>query len=195
MDPRLSDPNAVLREMPPAFIAQIGTGGCITKDTLLLFYVSARENHPTSYLGMQYESKSIGLESPSNQLNYIRETFGFNISELANILEITRPTVYSWLQGKHLKQDALSKISKLVNFAKQVTGLEIRQIHVFLHRPIFNGCSLYDKLKNNENIIESLKLIKEISEKEETARLEIKGSLKNKGSTDLKGHTKPFYRV
>lgn len=194
MNPRLPDANTILRELPPAFIAQIGTGGCITNETSLLFYIPIKRTYPKNYLEMKYEPKAIDLESPSNQLNYIREIFGFNISELANLLEITRPTMYSWLQGKNLKPDALSRIARLANSAKQVSNLKIKQILFFLHRPILNGCSLYDKLKNNENIAEPLKLIKEISEKEEIARLETKGSLKNKGSKDFKNLTKPFYR-
>jgi len=183
----------ILQEPSPAVFIQAGTGGWITSETFDRLYVSIKEvkrNFETSHTTTTIDSRS-----PHEQLNGIRDVFGLNISELANILGITRPTVYSWLQGQNLKPEALSKIARLASVGTHIKILNIKRIDTFLHRPIFNGHSLYDKLKNDdEDLIESLKVLQDISNREDLARQTAKGSQKNESSTEPRGHSTPFYR-
>ena len=78
--------------------------------------------------------------------------------------------------------------------ADYVKELNIERIDTFLYRPIFDGCTFFDKLKNNEDLIESLKVIKALSNKEAIARLKPKGSGKNMRPADPSDYSIPFYR-
>src|SRR6266481_3588587 len=40
------------------------------------------------------------INTPKDQLQALRFTIGFNISELANILLVKRPTIYEWLDSE-----------------------------------------------------------------------------------------------
>ena len=46
-------------------------------------------------------------------LKKIRQSFGFNVTELAELFSVSRPTVYSWLKGGEVKRDVSLKMQVL----------------------------------------------------------------------------------
>jgi len=125
--------------------------------------------------------------SPAEQVSSIRATYGLNMSELANLLGVTRPTAYAWLNGQEPKADSLVHIHRLSVAIREIEELNIPRIDSLIRRPIFEGRSLIDKIKANENIFEALATIKTLAGKESTARLKQKGSGRSKRSIDEVG--------
>ena len=60
--------------------------------------------HPTFAVGFSETSGSLNLETEVNHIgeviSFIKENWQFNMTELAEIFGVSRPTVYNWLKGK-----------------------------------------------------------------------------------------------
>lgn len=166
-----------------------GTGGCNLPQGVNKLYISINRSVPVKSL-----IKSINILPSNEQLNYVRNVFCFNISELADIFGVTRPTIYSWINGTELKPEVSAKMTKLVNLASYLEKLNISRFDTLLHRPIFNGISLFDKVKNGEDIKEPLRQIKEISEKEVSVRKENKSRITTNGGSDPSDYSTPYYK-
>ena len=161
-----------------------GTGGAVTAQGM-------------DQLGRWVHNPSIRIEhrtrnktetrSPADQVSSIRATYGLNMSELANLLGVTRPTAYAWLNGQEPKADSIIHIHRLSSAIRDIEELNIPRIDRLIRRPIFEGRSLIDKIKANENIFESLATIKALAEKEAKARLTQKGSGRSNRSIDEVG--------
>ena len=50
-------------------------------------------------------------------LKLTREAFGLNVTELAEIFDVSRPTIYKWLKGGEVKREVGEKIQVLAAFA------------------------------------------------------------------------------
>lgn len=176
----------VIKAMIPLALLTAGTGGMMTGESAIY----AKQNWSLVVPGISIEHTI--LLSAQDQLKHIRKIFKLNISELTNILGVSRPTIYSWIQGGAPKADAFNKITNLYNTAKDIEKLQIVRIDLLMHTPIFLGKSLFDKLSNNENISEYLSDLKKISEKNDKSRLESKGS-KNTKQIDSEDYSTPLY--
>lgn len=125
--------------------------------------------------------------SPAEQISSIRDVYGLNMSELAALLGVSRPTVYAWLNGQEPKHDSLVHIHRLASATREIEDLQVARIDKLVRRPIFQGRSLLDKIKANDDIVEALTVIKSIAIKEGQARCRQKGSGKNRQSIDAVG--------
>jgi len=164
--------SAVVLFMP--LLLNAGTGGALTIQN-------------AKYLGGWFSTihveqpirRKIDTRSPAELVAIIREALGLNMSELASVLGATRPTAYAWLDGQEPKPEALIHIQRLAKAADDALRIDIPHIDKLIRRPILNGQSLLDKLKTNEDPLQSLQLIKSIAEKEGITRRAQKGSSQN----------------
>ena len=148
-----------------------GTGGVITPHGLQT--LSNQCYIPKIF--KQKENKP-DIRSPVEHIAFIREIFSLNMSDLANILNVSRPTIYAWLDGQEPKPEKLSYIQKLSLGAERIKTLNIVRIDSLVRRPIFNGSSFIDKLKNDEDISPYLEILKKLSDKEASGRNIQKGT-------------------
>ncbi len=130
------------------------------------------------------KSNQVDTRSPSENVANIRDVFAINMSDLASILGITRPTVYAWLAGQEPKGEAVIRIQKLSRAADQFNRANIIRLDKLVNRPILNGRSLLDILKTDEDPVAELATLKAIADKEAQTRREPKGSDKNLRSLD-----------
>lgn len=128
--------------------------------------------------------KGIDLRSPADQVSEIRDVYGLNMSELANVLGVTRPTVYAWLSGQEPKPESLVHIKRLSSVTPQIKELNVPRRENLIRRPIFEGKSLLEKIKCNENILEALTTLRIIAQNEMASRFKQKGSGKSKRSIE-----------
>jgi len=128
--------------------------------------------------------KGHDLRSPAAQVSEIRDVYGLNMSELANILGVTRPTVYAWLNGQEPKPESLVHIKRLSSATHQIKELNVVRLEKLIRRPIFEGKSLLDKIKSNEDIFEALATLRMIAQNEMASRFKQKGSGKSKRSVE-----------
>lgn len=96
----------------------------------------------------------------------IRDTFQLNMSNLAKLLHVSRPTVYSWLDGKEPTPEAQKSIYSLADIVSKVNALNIMRMDLLIYRPILEGKSLFDQLMVKEDITNSLGILKRLSDKE-----------------------------
>ncbi|MDC4061124.1 hypothetical protein, partial [Acinetobacter baumannii] len=116
--------------------------------------------------------KKINYLSISEQVEIIKNSFGLNMSAMAELLNISRPTIYAWLKGEPPKtQDNISHISFIVKHALSYRDLNLDRPDNFIKRPIFDSESLFSLLREEKQITESMyTLIKDLDTKESQTR-------------------------
>lgn len=140
-------------------------------------------------------SLSLDLSSgpPREQLAFIRETLGLNVSDLASVLRVSRQTVYAWLEGDEPKPENFTQILRLKRVADEVVRLTIPRFEKLLKRPIFDGLSFLDKLKGSEDHIDFLRPLKQLADKEQATRRVQKGSGKSLSDEGFLELSTPLY--
>lgn len=117
-------------------------------------------------------SKKVTYLTISEQLELIKNSFGLNMSAMAELLNISRPTAYTWLKGEPPKnQENIYHTNFVVSQAKIYSELNLERPDNFIKRPLFNGESLFSLLKMGETISElEYARIKELDLKESQTR-------------------------
>lgn len=108
-------------------------------------------------------------ESPYKKIiENFRNIFGVTISDLAIILGVTRPTIYSYLRGhQQPNADLALGMEKLREYVQSATQIKINNLNYYTKRPLFLGKSLFDLMvKKKYSIDEQLIVIKSIHEEE-----------------------------
>lgn len=165
----------------PLLILTAGTGGVMTAHSAAALdrwvYYPRIHVEPSS-------AKQVDTRSPADHVANIRDVLGINMSDLASLLGVTRPTAYSWLQGQEPKPEAVMHIQSLSRMADEIKKANITRLDKLVHRPILEGRSLLDILKTDEDPVAVLATLKTLADKEERTRREQKGSGKNLRSLD-----------
>jgi DNA-binding transcriptional regulator YiaG len=174
------EPHTAVKVVAP-FLLLAGTGGVITAHSAEVLH---RWIHDPRIHIERHTLKNIDMRSPAEHVANIRDIFAINMSDLASILGVTRPTVYAWLEGQEPKAEAVIRVQQLSHTADKIKQANIARLDKLMHRPILNGRSLLDMLKADENPSEALAKLKAIADKEAQTRRELKGSGKNLRSLD-----------
>lgn len=142
-------------------------------------------------------TKSVILTT-AERIALIRDALSLSMSDIATLLNTTRQSVYNWLNGslEPNNKETSQNIQALANVAEKVKQQNIIRIDTFIHRPLFNGASLFDQLKTGEDFGKSLETIKLLSDKETSNRLTAKGFTGDKRSLKdvAKLHSVPLYK-
>ncbi|MDB9372058.1 hypothetical protein [Nodularia sphaerocarpa] len=165
----------------PLLLLTAGTGGIMTAHSTA--ELNRRIYDPRVHIEPP-RAKQVDMRSPSENVANIRDVFSINMSDLASVLGVTRPTVYAWLAGQEPKEEAAIRIQQLSRTADKFNEANIVRLDKLVHRPILNGRSLLDILKANEDPIAVLPALKAIADKEAKTRHESKGSSKHLRSLD-----------
>lgn len=156
----------------------IGTGGNLN-NKLLADYLEER-NILVSELQRTYNTTNCNNEllSPKESITLIKEILGLNMSDLATLFNISRPTVYAWLNGQEPAPASLQKIERISKIAAIIKSKNIQRIEKISKRQLFDGKSFFDKLIENEDINElHFNTLFVLSEKENTSRHTTKGNI------------------
>lgn len=158
-----------------------GTGGITTARSTA--EVLNRFHNPRIHVEPS-KAKRVDIRSPAEHVANIRDVFAVNMSELASILRITRPTAYAWLTGQEPKGEAVIRIQQLSCAADKFNQANIIRLDKLVYRPILRGRSLLDILKTDEDPTAALATLKVIADKEAQTRREHKGAGKHLRSLD-----------
>ncbi|MBP2546437.1 hypothetical protein [Acinetobacter guillouiae] len=109
----------------------------------------------------------------NEQIKLIKSSLGLNMSAMAELLKVSRPTVYAWMKGESPKlEEHITHVMYIVKQARIYEGLNLDRPDNFIKRPIFNEESLFSLLKQGKTISESeYVLIKDLDSKESEARV------------------------
>ncbi|WP_419627896.1 helix-turn-helix domain-containing protein, partial [Thiolapillus sp.] len=123
----------------------------------------------------------------------IRDALGLNMSDLAAVMGVTRPTAYAWLNGQEPRPDALKRIQELFRIADELTHYAIHRMDMLVKRPVFDGKSFLDRLLAKEDLTGAFAELKHYADKEVAARRVPKSSGKYVESIEEAiGHSMPF---
>jgi transcriptional regulator with XRE-family HTH domain len=173
---------AAVKLVIPFLVLAAGTGGIMTAHS-----TAEVLDHWLHYPRIHIEhsvAKNGDMRSPAEHVANIRDVLGINMSDLASVLGVTRPTVYAWLEGQEPKTEAVTHIQRLSRISDEIKRINIIRIDKLIHRPILDGRSLLDILKTDEDPLNDLSILKKVADKEERTRREPKGSGKNLRSLD-----------
>jgi len=115
--------------------------------------------------------------SPEKLIARIRDVFMIGMSDLGAILNVSRLTVYAWLEGQEPMPDDITirRIQELARVANVVDQANIPRLDMLLHRRILEGRSLFDLLKAGDDLLDAIEKLKVIGDSEAQARCEQKG--------------------
>lgn len=114
----------------------------------------------------------IGAQHAQN----IREKFGLNMSELALLLHVSRPTVYAWLKGQSPQADAFERLSNLSNAADRFAELGISRPETVVKARLSETPPLLELLIAADDPLPHIEAFSKQIEKSNQARRESKGS-------------------
>lgn len=112
----------------------------------------------------------------------IRDTLQISVSDVAQLLSITRSRAFEILHKESRAEPWLrERLERLLRVTDQIKEAQIQRLDVLIHRPALDGESLLSLLRQPEeqSISEALLKLKELSDREEMKRRESKGSGKN----------------
>lgn len=165
----------VIQSVIPFFLIVPGTGGLMTIQSTealshWLYIPQIHIEHSTPH--------NIDTRSPAEHIANIRDVLKINMSDLATVFGVSRPTVYAWQEGQEPKSDAVKHIFRISQAADKIRNININRIDKLLTRPVFNGHSLIDLLKTEDNLSDAIFSLKKIADREEQRRKQPKGSSK-----------------
>ncbi|HAT1881399.1 TPA: hypothetical protein I8Z55_001129 [Legionella pneumophila] len=156
-------------------LQEIGTGGLRT-------IKSIQDNNNwvlNPIIEIEKKESEVDVASPKDNLTLIRKVLFLSIVDLSYIFNVTRPTIYSWLDNVEPKSDIAHQLQILANAVKEIQQLKIPNIGKLIHRPIFDGQSLIDVIKNNRHFPETWEKFKIFLKKELENKAVLKSSGKN----------------
>jgi DNA-binding transcriptional regulator YiaG len=182
----IGEPHTMVRSFAPFVVMVAGTGGLMTTSSAVKMpEYCCVSSVPIHIEDSHSANQKVDARSISEHIANIRNVFAINMSDLAAVFAVTRPTVYAWLEGRQEpKPEAVKRIQQLSSAADEFGKANIKRLDKLLQRPILDGDSLLDLLKANEDPLAALPVLKGISEKEAKTRREPKGSGKYRRSLD-----------
>jgi hypothetical protein len=187
----LAEREDILEDTVPIFSHREGTGGGIQYE-----YLHRRKEPallaPAIYGQGELEGSN-HQKSPADQLRFIRDALAVTMSDLACLLKVSRPTVYSWLAGDEPREESYAEICRLMRVAKEVDSYQIQRLDRLIKRPMFEGMSLLDKLSAGLDGLAELPKLKELAEKEARSRKSPRGSGKTKDDQGMRNFSTPLY--
>jgi len=109
--------------------------------------------------------------STSQYLENIREGLSYNVSELAAVFNVSRPTIYAWLDGKEPKHETVRDYAARLSFmVDKLEGLDPLVLKTLVRRPLEDRQSALQKLKSDVDVEAVSRRIRELAERQAKAR-------------------------
>lgn len=155
-----SETNRTMKLALPLYLCLIaGTGGVYTPANVQLAWAN-QQNQIVQIRG--YRAKRKRIQNVSQHLIQIREMFGLKMTELAQILGVSRPTAYSWINGVDPREpETRTLINSLSRYVEDLRSSGVTNVVRLARQPLSTGESLIDLLKAGKDVggeIASVKL-------------------------------------
>lgn len=151
-----------------------GTGGAYAPEGLVNLdrwtYQSAVE------VRSSHHPDRVDARTTAEHVRHIRDAFGLHMSELANLLNVSRPTAYAWLNGQEPQPEAVARILRLSLAANRFSALGVGTDVMYVRQPLFDGVSLLGLLKAGHDTAQPMVQISELAKKAQAIRHTPKGS-------------------
>jgi transcriptional regulator with XRE-family HTH domain len=86
--------------------------------------------------------------STSENLKDLRDKMGFNLSELASVMQVTRPTIYEWMdnEGKKIHKNKENRINQIYEVYKEWDKTKLGYLGIYIGKTAIDNKSLLDIL-------------------------------------------------
>jgi len=129
---------------------QLGTGGqrlaFLWRGTPTGGGISLASQSPIS---TPLATRSVGHIVPSAQLRYVRRHLSLNVSQLAKVLSVQRPTIYKWIKDESIPRarqaESLNNLYSIANWWAEMSGMPVGK---YVTLPVIKGRSLVQLLAN-----------------------------------------------
>lgn len=105
----------------------------------------------------------VDVRGPLQHLENIKQVLSLPVSETAGILGVTRQSIYKWMAGSTPDHDKVEKIVELSHIADIFKAASVSRPGDLLRMKAFEGKSVLDLVKNNENYSQHLSVLIEES--------------------------------
>jgi len=96
------------------------------------------------------ESEEERIEGSTQTLSVLQHYLSLNLSELAMVLQVSRPTIYSWLRDQSSPQaQNVARLRQLFKLAKMWPGISRKPVGSHLKTPVMDGRSVLDLLSED----------------------------------------------
>jgi|SRR5690554_4386645 len=147
----------------------VGSGGVATPETVLARH---QWSDSSGYVSLRVATSL----TPAQQLDFVREVLSISITDLADLLDVARPTVYAWMQGTATPRDEhLARLNQVEQQAHIVEAFGLLNTAKLLKRPLRDGTSLLQRLKQQLPLDSALSELAELNRLERQQRVNPKG--------------------
>jgi transcriptional regulator with XRE-family HTH domain len=103
------------------------------------------------------------LPSPGEMVSAIRSSLSLNISEMARVVRVERPTIYEWIGGRsNPHPDNRERLSKVFAMSQEWKKLSPLPVDSYVRQPDITGKSIVDLL--SEEFIDTRKVLARLKE-------------------------------
>ena len=143
----------------------LGSGSSISPDVLQFVKTTGGESLEF-YQGLSTKRSRMPVASAKDQVSMIKIQLGLSVSDLANVLQVRRPTVYQWLSGSEPRRNNLARLNSLYKVALEWRELSNEKPGTYIKASMLDGRSLMDLLCEDEiNINQISALLYRINER------------------------------
>lgn len=170
----------------------IGTGGTNTTETLKVLIT--RRQLPID-IELSVKEQDFNLLSSKELLEKIKKYLRVSVVDLSFIFKVTRPTIYSWLDGIEPRPESIEHIQKISSLSEELADYKIANIGKLLRRPIYEGKSMSEYLRSTEHLDDVWPLFKTSLKEMIHRRDRSKSSGKTRESTEksVSGISTPLF--
>lgn len=123
------------------------------------------------------------------ELETIKEALGLSVSELAQLFGVSRPTIYSWQEGKRVSEGNAKRIRDIASALAPRLALFDTQVGRIAHRAIDGRTTLLQKLAGGADAEQAIGKLADILQREAMQRERLASRLRgrntDRGSPDL----------
>ena len=91
-------------------------------------------------------TETSGNFNPIEQIKFLKDELGFNISEIAEILLATRPSIYKWLHGDKPMKKHQERLDEIYNILSEWRKTSLGPIAYLSRRKLHENSSLFGLL-------------------------------------------------
>lgn len=155
------------------FGTEAGSGGTIT-DSALISKSNWVYDKSSDFSETDFTEISV-VKTTEEELVLIKKLLGLTTTDIAKLVGVTRPTVYSWLKGNDPKPEHIAKVKFLKEQADKASSVNLLGMKKLVRRPLKSGSSLIELIYKEESIDVALEELKALSQKENENRKKRKG--------------------
>ena len=140
--------------LPPGGDLGIGTG---------LNFLFSEIPLKKASLGLLSLSKALSTEAPISipvALKKVRDQLHLNMSELAQMFAVSRPTAYAWINGVEPRPNVLGEIWQALALAERISSLELTNQRLAIRQPIRSQPSVVSCLLQRRGVEAAVERLK-----------------------------------